>query len=334
MNEVSTHRRVLGIIAIVAVLVLGDSARAADAQPNQTGGLEVVEVVPNFYMIVGAGGNIAVQTGLDGVVLVNAGSADMSDKVLAAIKKLTPEPIRYIIDTNADPDNAGGNASLSKAGQSFTQATNTGPGGIAAVGPATILATESVLKRMSAPTGKQSAYTTDAWPTETFFQEDKAMYVNGEGIEVMTQLAAHSENDAMVFFRRSDVLVAGDLLDTTRFPVIDIAKGGSIQGEILALNRIVHKAIPSIPLVWQDRGTQIVPARGRICDQADVVEYRDMVTIIRDVVQDMINRGMTLEQVKAADPTNGYRKRYGTDSGPWTTDMFVEAIYKGLKAKK
>jgi cyclase len=334
VNEVSTHRRVPGIIAIAAVLVLGGSARAADAQPNQTGGVEAVEVVPNFYMIVGAGGNIAAQTGPDGVILVNAGSAEMSAKVLAAIRKLTPEPIRYIIDTNADPDNVGGNASLSKAGQSFTQASNTGPGGIAIVGPATILATESVLKRMSAPTGKQSAYPSDAWPSETFFQEDKPMYANGEGIEVITQLAAHSENDVMVFFRRSDVLVVGDLLDVTRFPVIDIAKGGSIQGEIEALNRIVHKAIPSIPLVWQDRGTQIVPAHGRICDQADVVEYRDMVTIIRDVVQDMINRGMTLEQVKAASPTNGYRKQYGTDSGPWTTDMFVEAIYKSLTAKK
>jgi glyoxylase-like metal-dependent hydrolase (beta-lactamase superfamily II) len=334
VNEVSTYRRVLGISAIVAVLILGGAARTAFAQQNRAGDVETIEVVPNFYMIVGAGGNIAVQTGPDGVVLVNAGSADMSDKVIAAIKKLTPEPIRYIIDTNADPDNVGGNASVSKAGQSFTQATNTGPGGLAVVGPATILATESVLKRMSAPTGKQGAYPTDAWPTETFFQDDKAMYANGEGIEVMTQPAAHSENDVMVFFRRSDVLVVGDLLDTTRFPVIDIAKGGSIQGEIQALNRIVHKAIPSIPLVWQDRGTQIIPAHGRICDQADVVEYRDMVTVIRDVVEDMIHRGMTLEQVKAANPTFGYRKRYGADSGPWTTDMFVEAVYKGLKAKK
>ena len=334
MNKGSTRRRAVGIAAIAAVWMLGGDARIALAQQKQTGDLEVVEVVPNFYMIVGAGGNIAVQTGPDGVILVNAGSADMSDKVLAAIQKLTPEPIRYIIDTNADPDNVGGNASLSKAGQSFTQASNTGPGGIAVVGPATILSTESVLKRFSAPTGKQGAYPTDAWPTETFFQEDKAMYANGEGIEVMTQLAAHSENDAMVFFRRSDVLVVGDLLDTTRFPVIDIEKGGSIQGEIQALNRIVHKAIPSVPLVWQDRGTQVVPARGRICDQADVVEYRDMVTVIRDVVQDMIHRGMTLEQVQAANPTFGYRKRYGTDSGPWTTDMFVEAVYKGLTAKK
>jgi len=123
-------------------------------------------------------------------------------------------------------------------------------------------------------------------------------------------------------------------MDTTRFPVIDVEKGGSIQGEIAALNRIVEIAIPSIPLVWEPGGTLIVPGRGHICDQADAVEYRDMVTIIRDVVQDMVNRGMTLDQVKKANPTNGYRARYGTDSGPWTTDMFVEAIYKSLVAKK
>jgi hypothetical protein len=130
------------------------------------------------------------------------------------------------------------------------------------------------------------------------------------------------------------VLVAGDILDATRFPVSDVEKGGSIQGEIAALNRIVELAIPSIPLIWQDGGTAVIPAHGRILDQADVVEFRDMVTIIRDVVQDMIQRGMTLEQVQNANPTKGYRRRYGLDAGPWTTDMFVAAIYKGLTEKK
>jgi len=137
-----------------------------------------------------------------------------------------------------------------------------------------------------------------------------------------------------VFFRRSDVLVAGDILDIGHFPAIEIDKGGTIQGEIDALNRIIAIAIPSVPLVWQGGGTLVVPGRGRICDQADVVEYRDMVTVIRDVVEDMIRRGMTLDQIKAANPTAGYRKRYGADSGAWTTDMFVEAIYKSLTAKK
>jgi len=319
--------------AFWAVLLLSGAPWLARAQPG-SGDPEVVQVVPNFYLIAGAGGNIAVQTGPDGVVLVNAGSADMSGKVLAAIQKLTALPIRYIVDTSSDPDNVGGNASLSKAGQSFTQASNTGPGGFAAAGPATILASETVLNRMSGPVGKQAAYPLEAWPTESFSTKQRTMYINQEGIEVMYQPATHSDGDVMVLFRRSDVLVTGDIFDITRFPIIDVDKGGSIQGEIEALNRIIEIAIPSIPLAWQRGGTLVVPGRGRICDQADVVEYRDMVTIIRDIVEDMIRRGMTLEQIQAANPTAGYRKRYGTDSGPWTTAMFVEAIYKSLTPSK
>jgi glyoxylase-like metal-dependent hydrolase (beta-lactamase superfamily II) len=187
---------------------------------------------------------------------------------------------------------------------------------------------------MSAPTGKQAAYPTAAWPTDTFLTKERKMYVNGEGIDIMAQPEAHTDGDLIVYFRRSDVLMAGDVLDMNHFPVIDTERGGSIQGEIAALNHLVDIAITSIPLVWQPGGTTIVPGHGRLCDQADVVEYRDMMTIIRDVVQDMISRGMTLAQIKAADPTKGYDTRYGADSGPWTTDMFVEAIYKSLTAKK
>ena len=314
------------LAAMAAVFSLSGTAQ------NQSSDLAVIEVAPHFYMIAGAGGNIAVQTGPDGVLLVNAGSAGMSDRVIAAVKKLTPEPIRYIIDTNSDPDNVGCNVSIAKAGQAFV-AGGTGPAGTAIIVPATIISTENVLNRISAPTGKQAAYPVDGWPSETFFQKEKAMYLNHEGIQIMHQPAAHSDGDTMVFFRRSDVLVAGDILDATHFPVIDTANGGSIQGEIEALNRIVEMAIPSIPLIWQDGGTAVVPGHGRICDQADVVEYRDMITIIRDVVQDMIKRGMTLEQVQNANPTKGYRKRYGTDTGPWTTNMFVAAIYQGLTGK-
>ncbi len=317
-------------LAIAAFLSLGGAAPIALAQ-DRAGDLEVLQVVPNFYMIAGAGGNIGVQVGPDGVVLVNAGAENMSDKIIAAVKRLTPEPIRYIIDTSADPENVGGNAAVAKAGQSFT------PAGNAATftsGAANILSTDEVLNRMSAPTGKQSAYPVAAWPTDTFFTKERPIYLNREGIEVIAQPSAHTDGDAMVFFRRSDVLLTGDILDTTRFPVIDTERGGSIQGEIAALNRIVEIAIPSIPLVWGEGGTTVIPGRGRLCDQADVVEYRDMITIIRDVVQDMIGRGMTLQQIKDANPTKGYRKRYGADTGAWTTGLFVEAMYKSLSAKK
>ena len=160
------------------------------------------------------------------------------------------------------------------------------------------------------------------------------MYLNGEGIEVFHQPAAHTDGDAIVFFRRSDVVVAGDVFDTTRFPVIDIAKGGSIQGEIAALQKLVDTAIPSVPIVSREEGTLIIPGHGRICDQLDVVEYRDMVTIIRDRIRDLMKQGLTLEQIKAASPARGYMRRYGSDTGSWTTNDFVEAVYRSMVRKR
>src|SRR5262244_1347603 len=178
---------------------------------------------------------------------------------------------------------------------------------------------------MSAPKGKTAPFPVAALPTETFQQPRKYMYLNGEGIEVLHQAAAHSDGDVIVFFRRSDVVVAGDILDTEHFPVIDVAKGGSINGEIEALNRLVELAIPSVPIVTREAGTVVVPGHGHLCDQFDVVEYRDMVTIVRDRVRDLIKEGRTLEQVRAASPARGYTRRYGADSGPWTTTNFVDA---------
>jgi glyoxylase-like metal-dependent hydrolase (beta-lactamase superfamily II) len=156
------------------------------------------------------------------------------------------------------------------------------------------------------------------------------MFLNGEGIEILHQPAAHTDGDSFVFFRRSDVVLAGDVLDTTRFPVIDLARGGSIDGEIAALNRLIDLAIPSVPIVSREAGTIVVPGHGRLCDQLDVVEYRDMVSIIRDRVRDLRDAGMTLDQVKSASPARGYTRRYGAESGSWTTSNFIEAIYNSL----
>jgi glyoxylase-like metal-dependent hydrolase (beta-lactamase superfamily II) len=290
--------------------------------------LEVLQVRPNFYMIAGAGGNIGVQVGTDGVVVVDAGSASSADAVVAAISKVTTQPIRYVINTSADPDQVGGNATVAKAGQTlFMQTSGAGLAADFQGGGASILSAEEVLTRMSAPTGKASPFPLGAWPTETFHQPRKYMYLNGEGIEVFHQPAAHTDGDAIVFFRRSDVIVAGDILDTTRFPVIDVAKGGSIQGEIAALQKLVDTAIPSVPIVSRDAGTLIIPGHGRICDQLDVVEYRDMVTIIRDRIRDLKKQGLALKQVQAASPARGYTRRYGTP-----TD-FVEAVYRSMGEK-
>ena len=274
-------------------------------------------------MIAGAGANIGVQVGVDGVVVVDSGDGSSSGAVLDAIGKITPKPIRYIINTNADADHVGGNAALAKAGQSLL--TSSAAFGVAADflgGAASILSVEQVLTRISAP----GQFPLAAWPTETFDQPRKYLFLNGEGIEVLHQPSAHTDGDALVFFRRSDVIVAGDTLDTTRFPVIDIAKGGSIQGTIAALQKLVGTAIPSVPIVSREDGTLIIPGHGRICDQLDVVEYRDMVTIIRDRVRDLIKEGLTLEQVKAAAPARGYVRRYGP------ANDFVAAIFQSMTA--
>jgi cyclase len=313
-------------IAIAACLLVSIPGSASD--------LEVLQLRPNFYMIAGAGGNIGFQVGVDGVVVVDAGAAASADAVVAAIKKVTTQPIRYVINTSADADHVGGNATVAKAGQ--TLFTGNGGAGLATNflgGGASILSAEQVLTRMSGPSGKPSPFPIDAWPTETFNQARKYMYLNGEGIEVFREPAAHTDGDAIVFFRRSDVVMAGDVFDTRAFPVIDIAKGGGINGEIAALQKLVDTAIPSVPIVSREEGTLVIPGHGRICDQLDVVDYRDMVTIIRDRVRDLMKQGLTLEQIKAASPARGYIHRYGSDTGSWTTNDFVEAIYRSMNEK-
>jgi cyclase len=330
-------------IAAAALVAVGafsvsDPAAVLRAQRQQSdadaGGLEVLQLRPNFFMIAGAGGNIGVQDGPDGVVIVDAGSSGQAEAILAAIKRQSDRPIRYVIDTSADPDHVGGNEQLSKAGETLFNLNSPTATAMTNGGAATILAAEKVLSRMSAPTGRASVFPTGAWPTETFYQPRRYMYFNGEGIEVLHQPAAHTDGDSVVFFRRSDVVLAGDIFDTSHFPVIDAARGGSIQGEIDALNRLVDLAIPSIPFDWRDEGTYVIPGHGRLSDQLDLVEYRDMVTIVRDRVRALVKQGKTLEQVKAASPTQGYNRRYGSDSGAWTTSMFVEAIYKGLTQER
>jgi len=296
--------------------------------------IEALQIRPNVYMIAGAGANIAVQIGADGVVVVDAGAAANAPQVIAAIRKLTAQPIRYVVNTSADEDHIGGNEKLSLAGESVIPTG--GLNNMAAYGGRTvILAEEHVQNRLSAPTGKQAKVPEAAWPTSTYSsasgESRKDVYINGEAMQLFYQPAAHSDADSMVFFRRSDVIVAGEIFDITRFPVIDLEHGGTIQGVIASLNRMIDLAVPAIPLVWQEGGTLIVPAHGRIASKDDLVAYRDMVTIVRDVVQDGLKKGQSLDQIKRGNPTQGYRKRFGSDTGAWTTDMFVDAVYKTIK---
>jgi glyoxylase-like metal-dependent hydrolase (beta-lactamase superfamily II) len=200
--------------------------------------------------------------------------------------------------------------------------------------PATIVSTEQILVRMSTPDGQKTPYPSEAWPQETFPDRRKDYYMNHEGVQIYREPPAHSDSDSMVLFRGSDVVVTGDIIDANRFPVIDVARGGSIQGEIEALNQVIDLSFRPMPFVFSEGGTYVVPGHGRIYDRQDAVEYRDMVVTIRDIIQDMIERGLTLPQIKEASPAKAYEREYGAKSGPWTTNDFVEAVYKGLTEKK
>ena len=308
------------------------------AQQSRPTDVEVVELRPNFFVIGGAGGNVVAQIGPAGVILVDSGTTAMADKVLAAIRQVTPLPIRYIINTSMDADHVGGNEKLSKAGLSILPGAVVAGAGlgddlVSNFGAASVLAHENVLTRMSAPTGQASQVPFALWPTKTFAYRMYSMYLNGEGIQVLYEPAAHTDGDTVVFFRRGDVIATGDIIDTTRFPFIDITRGGSVQGELDALNRLMDLSIHNLPIQWTPDRTFLVPGHGHVYDKLDLLEYRDAITVVRDRVQDLIAQNRTLAQVKAANPTLGYRSQYGTDSGPWTTDMFVEVVYNELAAK-
>jgi len=261
-------------------------------------------------MLVGPGGNVTIQTGKDGVLLVDTMFAPLAQRIAVEIKRLTDKPIRFIVNTHVHGDHVGGNEALQKMGVA-------GAAQVAA-GGATLIAQANVLNRMTA-----SGQTT-GWPNDEYDTPTKDFFFNGEAVVLFHEPKAHTDGDSIVFFRRSDVLSVGDIFTPERYPFIDIARGGSINGLIGALNHILHLTVPEH---LQEGGTRVIPGHGRLCGEADVVEYRDMVTIVRDRVQDALKRGLSLEQVKAAKLTLDYDPQYGPG------DAFVESVYKSLGGK-
>ena len=299
--------------------------------------IELVHVRGHVYLLAGAGGNITISVGPDGVLLVDSGQVRVSDQVLAAIQQLqqrlspnvSPKPIRYIVNTHLDADHTGGNERIAAAGKTITGGNVAFEIADASEG-ATIISHEKLLNRLS-PDGKPTV-PVRALPTLTFAGDSMKLsqFFNGEGIQIFHEKAAHTDGDSMVYFRGSDVISTGDVFLTTGYPVIDLENGGSFQGIIDALNHVLDLSVAEFRT---EGGTLVIPGHGRICDSADVAYYRDMVTIIRDRIVDMMKKGMTLEQVKAARPTADWDPRYGGSSF-WTPDRFVEAAYKSLSQKK
>ena len=309
--------RSLGIAALASSILVG-----AHAQTLGSDELAVWPVRDGIYMIVGEGGNTTVQVGEHGVLVVDTKLATASDALLAAIRKISDKPIRYIVNTHWHADHVGSNEAVAKAGS--TIAGGNVSGAIADAGEgAAVIAHENVLVRMSSQ-DPPPPFT--AWPTDTLFVPRKDLYFNGEAIEILHQPSAHTDGDSLVFFRRTDVVSTGDVFTTTGYPVIRPEDGGSIDGVVAALNHIIEITVPEEK---QEGGTLVIPGHGRLCDEADVVEYRDMVTIVRDRVAAMIMTGMTLEQVRAAKPTRDYDGMYDEPNG-WTADMFVAAMYRDI----
>jgi glyoxylase-like metal-dependent hydrolase (beta-lactamase superfamily II) len=276
-------------------------------------------------MIVGPGGNTTVQIGKEGIVVVDTQTAAAAPQVMAAIRRLSDRPIIWVINTSVDADHMGGNEALIRLGGSPDASER-----------ARVVAHENVLNRLVAPGAGQarvgdatidSSRVADAASiNDTYFRSPKDFLFNGEAVMVYHTPAAHTDGDSIVLFRRSDVLSVGDLFTPDRYPVIDLASGGSVQGLLDGLNKILEMAVAG---KYQEGGTFVIPGHGRLCDEADVVEFRDMVTIIRDRVRDMIKKGMTLDQVKAGKPSRDYDTQY-----KGSPEVFVEAIYKSLATRK
>jgi len=323
----------IGVLVLHAQQPVTTVPLTRPAPPLVVDGLEILPVQGNVHMIAGAGGNVSVQTGDEGVFVVDAGGAGHGERLLSAVTRLSNRPIRFLVNTNADGDHIAGNETIVKS-QRGTRGPRPGGGGGGAQGQnvgVVSVAHENAFNRMSAGSPGVPPLTGDGLPASTFFTPRKDLFSNGEPVQLISQPNAHTDGDILVFFRKSDVVVTGDVFVTTSYPVVDTVRGGSVQGVIDALNAIIELTVPERN---QMGGTRVIPGHGRICNEADVVDYRDMVTIIRDRVQEMAKKRMTVQQVKAARPSLEYDGIYGATTGNWTTDMFLETVYREVTRRK
>ena len=329
----SIETRPRGLLAVIAIAVFGAGlgAEATAQQEAPPPVVNVLEVRDDIYMLVGQGGNITMQVGDDGILIVDTQFANMSAAIVAAIREISDKPIRYIINTHHHGDHIGGNGNLRLVGDTVIGGNMPGAVPYAEGGGAQVVSHENVLLRLSGALGGQAGDDPSLWPTNTFFNDEKQIHFNGEGVRIVHQPAAHTDGDVVVFFRQSDVIAAGDFFRTTGWPRIDLNGGGSYRGTIAALNNLVDLMIP---VYGQDGGTLVIPGHGRLSGIGDVLDFREMAIVIGDRVEHMMEEGMSVEQIIAARPALDYEPVYGTPGNPEVTDQFVESVYLSLMQER
>jgi glyoxylase-like metal-dependent hydrolase (beta-lactamase superfamily II) len=335
MTGAGASRLSLLAAAVIATVTcaIGEAQARRSAERSPTAPVDDVralQVRPNIYMLTGGGANVTVQIGSQGVLVVDAPLPSRVSAAAAVIAGLTPAPIRYVINTSATREHIAGNDAIAVLGRTAAAGpprTNTAPS-VVLLGSAqgmTILAHENVLNRLTRAIDTDDAVTRGLLPTSTYYEPTKDFSFNGEPIVVHHMPNAHSDGDSIVFFRSSDVISTGDVFTPDRYPAIDRTRGGSVQGVLAALNTIL---VMTVPEAFAEGGTKVIPGHGRLCEEIDVAEYRDMVYIVTDRIRDSIAKGHSLAEVQAARPTRDYDREY--PSPAVTPAMFVESVYESL----
>ena len=293
--------RSLALGALSALGVLSAWPATAHGQRIQT-----EKIRGGVHVLFGRGGNIGICAGEDGVFLIDSQFDQVADRVRAAVGEISPEPIRFLINTHWHGDHTGGNEKFAKTG-------------------AVVIAHRNVRIRMSAPQFMESigrgrpASPPGALPVVTFTQES-TLHLNGETVRIFHVPSAHTDGDAIVHFQKSNVIHMGDTFFHGNYPFIDYSSGGSIHGVIDAANRVIEMA---------DGDTVIIPGHGRLANRADLVTYRDMLITVRDRLSKLMKEGKTADEIVAARPNADFDESWG--KGFMDPERFLRVVLEGMK---
>jgi len=315
-----TKKFITGLIKSLALLVLIQNVVA------QEDSLRLLHVQDQVYMLYGGDVNVTVQIGDNSLVFVDSPDPEIVPEMMSMIREISDRPAHYLITTHLDAAHIAGNDLINTLGDNsgvglFRPDSSVAIGG--AVGGVTILSHENVLNRFYLTDHNIPSLTV----TNTYFSSRKDFFENGEAILVYHMPNAHTDGDSIVYFRNSDVISTGDIFTPGLYPEIELERGGSVNGLIDALNFILELMVPG---PFAEGGTYVVPGHGRIGDEIDVVEYRNMIYIVRDRIIDQIEKGASLEEVIASDPTFDYDTEYGGARGGPSNIEFMTAVYQSL----